>query len=113
MRATSSPTTSARRPAPSSPMSASSRSELVLPPVLALAGPGAWGVFLVKPQFEVGRQALGKGGIVRDPGLAERTAADIAGWLESEMGWRADGIILSPIEGGDGNREFLLGARRD
>jgi 23S rRNA (cytidine1920-2'-O)/16S rRNA (cytidine1409-2'-O)-methyltransferase len=85
---------------------------IVLPPVLALAGPGAWGIFLVKPQFEVGRQALGKGGIVREPGLAERTAADIAVWLETEMGWRADGILLSPIEGGDGNREFLLGARR-
>ncbi len=86
---------------------------IVLPPVLALAGPGAWGIFLVKPQFEVGRQALGKGGIVRDAGLAERAAAEIAGWLESEMAWRADGIILSPIEGGDGNREFLLGACRD
>jgi len=85
---------------------------LVLPPVLALAGHDAWGVFLVKPQFEVGRQALGKGGIVRNPGLAERTAAEIAGWLEHDMGWRADGIILSPIEGGDGNREFLIGARR-
>lgn len=85
---------------------------LVLPPVLALAGAAAWGIFLVKPQFEVGRQALGKGGIVRDPGLAERTAADIAGWLEREQGWRVDGVILSPIEGGDGNREFLLGARR-
>lgn len=85
---------------------------IVLPPVLALAGAAAWGIFLVKPQFEVGRQALGKGGIVRDPGLAERTAADIAGWLEREQGWRVDGVILSPIEGGDGNREFLLGARR-
>ena len=74
--------------------------------------PSAWGIFLVKPQFEVGRQALGKGGIVREPGLAEQTAADIALWLEAEMGWRADGILLSPIEGGDGNREFLLGARR-
>ncbi len=87
--------------------------KLVLPPVLALAGTDAWGIFLVKPQFEVGRQALGKGGIVREPGLAEQTAADIAVWLETEMGWRADGILLSPIEGGDGNREFLLGACRD
>ena len=83
---------------------------LVLPPVLALAAPGAWGVFLVKPQFEVGRENIGKGGIVRDPQLAERTAAEIAGWLEAEAGWRVAGLILSPIEGGDGNREFLLGA---
>ncbi len=46
---------------------------LVLPPVLALAAPDAWGVFLVKPQFEVGRENIGKGGIVRDPTLAEKT----------------------------------------
>ncbi len=85
---------------------------LVLPAVLALATPDAWGAFLVKPQFEVGRQNLGKGGIVRDPTLAEKTAADIAAWLETDVGWRVDGLILSPVEGGDGNREFLLGARR-
>ena len=85
---------------------------LVLPPALALAGAGAWGIFLVKPQFEVGRDNLGKGGIVRDPALAERTAADIATWLETELGWRTTGLILSPIAGGDGNREFLVGATR-
>jgi 23S rRNA (cytidine1920-2'-O)/16S rRNA (cytidine1409-2'-O)-methyltransferase len=85
---------------------------LVLPPTLALAGPDAWGVFLVKPQFEVGRENLGKGGIVRDRHLAERSAADIAAWLESEMGWRVAGVILSPLAGGDGNREFLIGAHR-
>jgi 23S rRNA (cytidine1920-2'-O)/16S rRNA (cytidine1409-2'-O)-methyltransferase len=84
----------------------------VLPPALKLAAPGAWGVFLVKPQFEAGREAIGKGGIVRDPQLGERTAADLAVWLEVEMGWRIAGVILSPIEGGDGNREFLLGAER-
>lgn len=87
--------------------------KLVLPPALALASPSAWGVFLVKPQFEVGREGVGKGGIVRDPHLGERAAADIATWLEAEIGWRIGGVILSPIEGGDGNREFLIGARRD
>ena len=85
---------------------------LVLPPALRLAAPGAWGVFLVKPQFEAGRDAIGKGGIVRDAQLGERTAAELAAWLETEMGWRTAGVILSPIEGGDGNREFLLGAER-
>jgi 23S rRNA (cytidine1920-2'-O)/16S rRNA (cytidine1409-2'-O)-methyltransferase len=85
---------------------------LVLPPALKLAAPGAWGVFLVKPQFEAGRDAIGKGGIVRDASLGERTAADLATWLETEMGWRIAGVIMSPIEGGDGNREFLLGAER-
>jgi 23S rRNA (cytidine1920-2'-O)/16S rRNA (cytidine1409-2'-O)-methyltransferase len=86
--------------------------KLVLPPALKLAGPDAWGVFLVKPQFEVGRDGVGKGGIVRDPHAGERTAADIAQWLERDMGWRIGGVILSPIEGGDGNREFLVGADR-
>jgi 23S rRNA (cytidine1920-2'-O)/16S rRNA (cytidine1409-2'-O)-methyltransferase len=86
--------------------------KLVLPPALALAGEGAWGIFLVKPQFEVGRDNLGKGGIVRDAQLGERTAADIAVWLEADTGWRVGGVILSPIEGGDGNREFLIGATR-
>jgi 23S rRNA (cytidine1920-2'-O)/16S rRNA (cytidine1409-2'-O)-methyltransferase len=86
--------------------------KLVLPPALRLAADDAWGIFLVKPQFEVGRAALGKGGIVRDPQAGERAAADIAHFLERDMGWRIGGVILSPIEGGDGNREFLIGADR-
>ena len=86
--------------------------KLVLPPVLKLAAPDAWGVFLVKPQFEVGREAIGKGGIVRNSQAGERAAADIATFLERDMGWRVGGVILSPIDGGDGNREFLIGADR-
>lgn len=85
---------------------------LVLPPALSLAVPGAWGVFLVKPQFEVGRSRVGKGGIVRDPGAAREAADGIAAWLAAETGWTADGLVESPIPGGDGNREFLLGARK-
>jgi 23S rRNA (cytidine1920-2'-O)/16S rRNA (cytidine1409-2'-O)-methyltransferase len=85
--------------------------KLALPPALALAEPGAWGVFLVKPQFEVGRAALGKGGIVRDPALARQAADDVSAWLEGQ-GWRVAGVKASPIAGGDGNVEFLLGARR-
>lgn len=85
---------------------------LVLPPALTLAASDAWGVFLVKPQFEVGRDGVGKGGIVRDEAAADRAAADIAAWLAADMGWQVDGVIPSPIEGGDGNREFLIGARR-
>jgi len=85
---------------------------LALPPALALAAHGAWGVFLVKPQFEVGRAHIGKGGIVRDEALARQAADDLAAWLAVDMGWTVDGLIESPIAGGDGNREFLLGARR-
>jgi 23S rRNA (cytidine1920-2'-O)/16S rRNA (cytidine1409-2'-O)-methyltransferase len=86
--------------------------KLALPPALALATDKAWGVFLVKPQFEVGRDRVGKGGIVRDPAVRQASAAEIARWLEADMRWRADGIIDSPIEGGDGNHEYLLGAQR-
>lgn len=84
---------------------------LALPPALALAEPGAMLVALVKPQFEVGREALGKGGIVRDPAEGERVAHAIADWLAAQ-GWTVLGRIASPIAGGDGNREFLLGARK-
>ena len=87
--------------------------KLALPPALNLAEPGAWGVFLVKPQFEVGRKALGKGGVVRDPEVARQTVDEIATWLEGEQGWRLVGVIPSPIAGGSGNREFLIGARKD
>lgn len=85
--------------------------KLALPPALSLAERGAWGVFLVKPQFEVGQDNLGKGGIVRDAALALRAAENIAAWIADE-GWRVAGMQASPIKGGDGNTEFLLGARR-
>jgi len=78
---------------------------------LALANDDAWGVFLVKPQFEVGRAHVGKGGIVRDQAAARGAADAIARFVEAEIGWMVDGITPSPIAGGDGNREFLIGAR--
>jgi 23S rRNA (cytidine1920-2'-O)/16S rRNA (cytidine1409-2'-O)-methyltransferase len=86
---------------------------LALPPALALAAPGAEAVFLVKPQFEAGRQAIGKGGILKNPEDGARVAEDIASWLGAMSGWRSLGLHASPIEGGDGNREFLLGAIKD
>lgn len=85
---------------------------LALPPALALAAPRADGVFLVKPQFEVGRAALGKGGVVRDAALARGAAEAVAGWLDGRSGWRVAGLVDSPVAGGDGNREFLLVAAR-
>jgi 23S rRNA (cytidine1920-2'-O)/16S rRNA (cytidine1409-2'-O)-methyltransferase len=84
---------------------------LALPPALALAEPGAFLAALVKPQFEVGRAGIGKGGLVRDPAEGEAAAAAIAAWLPA-LGWQVDGLVASPIAGGDGNREYLVGARR-
>lgn len=81
-----------------------------LPQALALCGPGARLAALVKPQFEVGPEGIGKGGLVKE-GLAELAAKDIAQWIERE-GWGILGLIDSPILGGDGNREFLLGAQK-
>ncbi len=83
---------------------------LVLPVALALATSGADLIALIKPQFEAGRAALKKG-IVREPAIHEAVCRDIATMVEA-LGWRVIGIAPSPIEGGDGNREFLLGARR-
>ncbi|MBH0238121.1 TlyA family RNA methyltransferase [Methylobrevis sp. L22] len=86
---------------------------LALPPALALAAPGADLVALVKPQFEVGRAGIGKGGLVRDPAAGKAAAERIADWLGGRDGWRISGLIPSPLAGGDGNEEYLLGARRD
>lgn len=85
---------------------------LALPPALRLAAPEAALVALVKPQFEVGRESLGKGGIVRDSARAAAAAEEVAAWVET-LGWTRLGLIASPIAGGSGNREFLLGVRRD
>jgi 23S rRNA (cytidine1920-2'-O)/16S rRNA (cytidine1409-2'-O)-methyltransferase len=85
---------------------------LALPPALALAAPRAIGVFLVKPQFEVGRDGVGKGGLV-DPETGRAAADRIRDWLDGRENWRVVGLVPSPIAGGDGNHEFLLGAVRD
>ena len=84
----------------------------VLPPGLALAAPAARLVALIKPQFEVGRGEVGKGGVVRDPALHEVVCARIAQWLDDEPGWRVLGLTPSPVTGPKGNREFLIAARR-
>ncbi len=86
--------------------------KLALPSALSLAARGAWAVALVKPQFEVGRQAVGKGGIVRDEAAREAAVADIGEFVAAQPGWHPLGHIQSPIEGGDGNIEYLLAARK-
>ncbi len=80
---------------------------------LALAAEGAWLVVLVKPQFEVGREHVGGGGVVRDE-MARRGAIDAVGkWISAQSGWKIVGEMTSPILGGSGNVEYLIGARRD
>lgn len=81
----------------------------VLEAPLALAGPGAKLVVLVKPQFEAGRAEVGKGGVVRDPAVHERVCEGAKAWVESQ-GWSVLGVVESPITGPEGNIEFLLGA---
>ena len=85
--------------------------KLALPAALALARQGAWLIALIKPQFEVGRKQIGKGGIVKDEAARTAVCDDIAAWLTG-VGWPVVGIAPSPLLGGDGNREFLLAARR-
>ena len=84
----------------------------VLPAALTLAAPDAALVALIKPQFEVGKGRVGKGGVVRDPALHEEVCADISAWLSSLPGWQVLGVEPSPLLGPAGNREFLIGARR-
>jgi 23S rRNA (cytidine1920-2'-O)/16S rRNA (cytidine1409-2'-O)-methyltransferase len=83
----------------------------VLPAVLALAAPGADLIALVKPQFEVGPDRVGKGGIVKDAS-AQAEALEAAKAFVAGQGWRVMDTAESPILGGDGNREFLLWAKR-
>jgi 23S rRNA (cytidine1920-2'-O)/16S rRNA (cytidine1409-2'-O)-methyltransferase len=78
---------------------------------LALAADDAWLVALIKPQFEVGRENVGKGGIVRDEAARQRAVDDVCEFLR-KAGFSVAGVIDSPISGGDGNVEFLVGARR-
>jgi len=86
--------------------------ETVLPAALDLAAPGAALVALIKPQFEVGKGRVGKGGVVRDPALHEEVCARIAAWLAAQPGWSVLGLTESPLRGPDGNVEFLIAARR-
>ena len=80
----------------------------VLPAALALAAPGAHLVALIKPQFEVGKGRVGKGGIVREPALHKEVCATITDWLADQPGWRVLGVTESPITGAEGNKEFLI-----
>jgi len=86
---------------------------LAMPPALALAEQGAVCLLLVKPQFEVGRDGIRKGGLLKNPDDGPRVAGDLEAWLDAFPGWRALGLVPSPVTGGDGNVEFLLAGQKD
>lgn len=83
----------------------------VLPAALALGKPGARLIALIKPQFEVGRGQVGKGGVVRDPALHQQVCQCTEDWINGLPGWQTIGITESPIKGPEGNIEFLIGAQ--
>lgn len=85
----------------------------VLAPVLALAGPGAFLVALIKPQFELSPEDIGKGGIVRDEAARQRAVDNVRVFMTRQKNWRTLGLIPSPIAGGSGNEEFLIAAVND
>ncbi len=84
----------------------------LLPAPLALTAPEARLVALIKPQFEVGKGRVGKGGVVRDPTLHREVCDAIAAWLAARPDWHVEGVTESPIRGPEGNTEFLIYARR-
>ncbi len=84
--------------------------QTVLPASLALAADGADLIALIKPQFEVGKGKVGKGGVVRDPALHEEVCRRIRDWLNGLPGWTVTGQTESPVLGPKGNREFLIAA---
>jgi 23S rRNA (cytidine1920-2'-O)/16S rRNA (cytidine1409-2'-O)-methyltransferase len=84
---------------------------IVLQAALALAGPAASLIALIKPQFEVGKRRVGKGGVVRDPDLHREVCERIKAWLTAQPGWHVEGLTESPIRGPGGNVEFLICAR--
>jgi 23S rRNA (cytidine1920-2'-O)/16S rRNA (cytidine1409-2'-O)-methyltransferase len=86
--------------------------EVVLPAALALAKPQAFAVALIKPQFEVGPNRVGKGGVVRDPALHQEVCERIRAWFTRQPGWSVIGLTESPILGPEGNKEFLIAARK-
>jgi len=86
--------------------------KLVLPAGLERVKKGGAAIVLIKPQFEVGKGRLGKGGVVKDPALHDEVKADISNWFNDLEGWKTIALSDSPITGPDGNKEFLLLAER-
>jgi 23S rRNA (cytidine1920-2'-O)/16S rRNA (cytidine1409-2'-O)-methyltransferase len=83
----------------------------VLEVPLKLAEPQCQLVALIKPQFEAGREEVGKGGVVRDPAVHRRVCDEVAAWLTAS-GWTVEDVVQSPITGPEGNVEFVILAHR-
>jgi len=83
----------------------------VLEVPLRFAKPGARLAALIKPQFEAGREEVGKGGVVRDPAVHQRVCDEVAAWLTAS-GWSVEDVVQSPITGPEGNVEFVILAHR-
>ncbi|WP_353216127.1 TlyA family RNA methyltransferase [Sandarakinorhabdus sp.] len=83
----------------------------VLPVPMGFAAPGARLLALIKPQFEAGREDVGKGGVVRDPAVHDRVCSEVAAWLDG-AGWAVEALTASPITGPEGNVEFLIAAHK-
>ena len=83
----------------------------VLERPMTFAKPAARLMALIKPQFEAGRDAVGKGGVVRDPAIHAAVCTEVQTWVEGQ-GWTVEGIVTSPITGPEGNVEFLIAAYR-
>lgn len=84
----------------------------ILPAPLTLCAPGSWAIALIKPQFEAGPEAVGKGGVVRSEVVRRQVCERIVRWWAELPGWRVLGVIPSPIAGREGNVEFLIAAQR-
>jgi len=87
--------------------------EKALPASLVLSAPGAALVALIKPQFEAGKESVGKRGVVRDPEVRRLVCERIDTWLGAQPGWRVLGVDESPITGPEGNVEYLIAARKE
>ncbi len=84
----------------------------ILPASMALTSAGAWLIALIKPQFEVGKERVPEGGVVRDPALHAEVCETISAWMNAQSGWTVNGVTQSPITGAEGNVEFLIGVVR-
>ncbi len=86
--------------------------EKILEPVMAQADREAWVILLVKPQFEVGPDRVGAGGIVRDAGIRQEALEKVRGLVDDALDWKVEGTMPSPVKGGEGNQEYLLWAKK-